>query len=142
MSVSEETSKINSNINLDNYLLNCYYHLIKSKEIHILLIIIEILLNILQELEVLLKDYKLSKKFNFIYSITYFFDKIASIFKIIIIIGLILIFDSLYIFIRIKKFRTKLAIISIIINLLEIFWFRIFGLIFLNLLFKLENQFY
>ena len=138
MSVSEETSKINHNIDSDNYLLNSYYHLIKNKEIHILLIIIEILLNILQELEVLLKGYKFSKKFIF-YSITNFFDKIASIIKLVIIIGFILIFDLLYIFIRIKKFRTKLAIISIIINLLEMFWFRTFGLIFFNLLFKLEK---
>ena len=140
MSVSEETSKINHSINSDNYLLNSYYHLIKNKEIHILLIIIEILLNILQELEVLLKDYKFSKKF-IVYNITTFFDKIASIVKLIIIIGFILIFDLLYIFIRIKKFRKKLAIISIIINLLEMFWFRTFGLIFFNLFFKQEKLF-
>ena len=141
MLYSEETSKINQNVNSDNYLLNSYYHLIKSKEIHILLIIIEMMLNILQELEILLKGQKLNKEFNIVYSITSVFDIITSIFKLIIIISFILIFDLLYIFIRIKKFKIKSVIISLIINVLEMFWFRTFVLIFFNLLLILEKQY-
>ena len=54
---SIEISKIDKNINSDNYLINCYENLIKIKVVHFLFILIEILLNALQELEVFIRGF-------------------------------------------------------------------------------------
>ena len=60
--------KIKSN----HYLSNCYRHIINSKIIHFLIIIIEVALNIFQELDIILRDFigiykeEKFKKFNYI----------------------------------------------------------------------------
>ena len=52
-----EIPDINKKIASNNYLSNCYKYLIREKIIHFLLIIIEILLNTIQELDIIFRDY-------------------------------------------------------------------------------------
>ena len=64
MSNVKKTSKINQKNNSDNYLLNCYNHLIKKKGIYFLLIFIELAVNIFQELEIFINSFKLNSSIN------------------------------------------------------------------------------
>ena len=137
--------KFQIKINSDNYLVNCYKYMAKSKAIHFLFIIIEIFMNIFQEIELDLKNAsseEIKIDLNYIRKITIIFDKISIIVKLIIIIAYILVFDIIYIILRIRKFKKKYIIVSILINILELFHFRIFVLIFFNLFFTLPNIFF
>jgi len=145
MSNIEDIPKINQKIYSDNYLLNCYNHLIKKKEIHFLFIFIEIALNIFHELEIFINGFKLNSSINnkiIALNINKFLKKISIIDKLLIVISSIIIFDLLYIFVKIKKFNIKNIIIYILVNVLEIFWFRIFNLIIFSLFFKLNKEFF
>ena len=140
--------KIYNYINYDNYLLNCYKHLTRIKEIHFFFILIELLLNILQELEVFSRNFILDNiskdktNLNLVSFFTINFNKIKSIIKLASVFGFIIIFDGLYFFIKIKKFKLKHIRISIIVNILEIFINRTFMLIFFNFVFTLNNEFF
>ena len=145
MSSKEETLKINQKIYSDNYLLNCYNHLIKKKEIHFLLLFVEMSLNFFQELEIFIKGFKFNSSKNnkfILLNTNNILEKISIINKLLIIIFSIILFDLLYIFIKIKKFNIKHIIIYIIINVLEILWFRTFNIIIFSLFFKLKKEFF
>ena len=87
-----EIIKIDKKINSDNYFINCYKNLIRTKLAHFLFILIEILLNVLQELEVFIRGFKsenISKKntgLNFISLLTNIFNKLPTFGKLGIII--------------------------------------------------------
>ena len=142
------TSKIRNAINSDNYLINCYINLTNIKSIHFLFILIEIFLNLFQELELFINDFSLEnatkKKFILNYNslLIYYFNKIPQIAKLISIFIIILIFDLLYIFIKTKKFRKNNIFNIIIINLLELFYFRAFMLIFLDMFCTLKEVYF
>ena len=99
-----DIKKIYKNISRSNYLSNCYRHLTESKIIHFLLILIEVLLNLIQELDILLRDFIFEKeeqkinKLSLISYITIKINKIPEIFLLLIIITFIAIFDLLFIF--------------------------------------------
>ena len=143
-----EALKIDKNINSDNYLINCYKNLIRIKVVHFLFILIEILLNVLLELEVYIRGFKaenITKKntgLNFVSLCTNIFDKLPTYGKLIIIIFYITITELLYYLIKKRKFKKNHICIKIIVNFLEIFFFRTFTLIFLNFFFTLEKEFF
>ena len=132
-------------INSNNYLSNCYRHLTKSKVIHFLFLLIEILINLFQELDTFLRDFKPGNeeqkpnKISFISSITEIFKKIPELLKLSIMILFVMIFDLIYLFLQRKNFLKNYIYISIIINILELLYFRIFVLIFFNLIFSLTK---
>jgi len=129
-------------INCDNYLVNSYKHLTKVKSIHFLFILIEIMINIFQELEIFFKvlySEEIIYGLNFITKISNHFDKLSIKVKLIIIILYIVLFDSVYITLKIRKFKRNYIIFIILVNILELFFFRTFMLIFLNLIFSLSN---
>ena len=137
--------KFQIEINSDNYLVNCYKSIAKTKAIHFLFILIEIFMNFFQEIELDLKNVssdEIKLDLNYIRKITIAFDKISIIVKLIVIIVYILVFDAIYIILRIQKFKKKYIIVSILINILELFHFRIFSLIFFNLFFTLPNIYF
>ena len=137
--------KFHFDINSDNYLVNCYKYIAKAKTIHFLFILIEIIMNVFQEIELDLKNASSDKNkldLNYLRKITVAFDKISTIVKLIVIILYILVFDVIYIILRIQKFKKKYVIISILINILELFHFRLFVLIFFNLFFTLPNIYF
>ena len=138
---------INKKITSNNYLSNCYKYLIRAKIIHFLLIIIELLLNTIQELDIIFRDYNpinhkekssiLSFLLSFVIIVN---EKIPNIYKLFIIITIGSIFDSLYLFIKKNNFVNKKYIhISIIINFLELFYFRAISLVFFNLIYSFNN---
>ena len=141
-----ETSKIDKNINSDNYLINCYENLIKIKAVHFLFILIEILLNILQELEVFIRGFtaenitKENTGLNFFSLLTNIFDKLPTYGKLAIIIFYMSIIELLYYLIKIRKFKINHIYIKIAVNFLEIFFFRTFTLIFLNFFFYTRKR--
>jgi len=140
-----EISKIEKNINSDNYFVNCYENLIRTKVVHFVFILIEILLNILQELEIFIRGFKeenISKKdmgLNLVSILTNLFDKLPTFGKLTIIIFYISFIGILYYFIK-KMFKIKYIFIKIGVNFLEIFFFRTFTLIFFNFFFTLEKE--
>ena len=142
-----EIPDINKKITSNNYLSNCYKHLIREKIIHFLLIIIEILLNTIQELDIIFRDYNpinhkekssiLSSILSFVIIVN---DKIPNIYRLLIMISLSMIFDLLYLFIKKYNFVNKKYIcISIIVNILELFYFRAISLIFFDLFYSFSN---
>ena len=145
---SFEISKIDKNINSDNYLINCYENLLRAKVVYFLFILIEILLNILQELEIFIRGFNaenITKKnlgLNFVSLLNNVFDKLPTLGKLIIIIFYISFIELLYYFIRKRKFKINYIYIKIGVNFLEIFIFRTFTLIFLNFFFTLEKEYF
>ena len=128
-------------ISLSHYLSNSYRNLIRTKAIHFILIIFEILLNVLQELDIFIKDFNKgnslnNNKFNFISEITFQYNKLKNPIKIIILFFFALIFDCLYLILKTKNFIKKTIYITIIINILDLIYFRVLALIFFNLLFS------
>ena len=146
MSMELKIPQIYKEINSNNYLSNCYRHLIRYKGIHFIFILIEILLNIFQEIEVFINDYKLDNALNnkpdinLVTYITLKFCKIKNIIKLIIIIAFIVIFDLLYTILKLKSIQIKHICFSILVNILEIIIFRTVTIIFLNLFFTLEKE--
>ena len=129
----------------NHYLSNSYRHLIKSKTIHFFVILIEILLNTTQELNIFCTDFLYDNEvkkiniFNFTMIINIFINKIPKIFRFFIMILFVIIFDLLYLFLQKNNYIIKNKYISIIVNILELLYFRIFMLIFFNLLFSFKN---
>mgnify|MGYP003571295802 CR=1 FL=1 len=133
-------------INYDNYLINSYICLTRIKTIHFLFIFIEILLNLFQELDIFVKGFKLVNKtkkyfnFNIVSLITNEFDKLSPYVNLLFLIFIIVIFDSLYLFIKLKKFKINNIVLIILINFLELFFFRTASLIFFSMFFNLKKN--
>ena len=148
MSIDIQTPDINKKINSDNYFSNCYIHLTKIKQIHFIFILIEILLNIFQELETILGGFNINNitnantGLNLVSGLTSSFDRLQGHIKFLILLSIILLFDSLYFILKIKKFKKKYIYISIIVDILELFFFRIFSLILFNIFFKFNTTFF
>ena len=146
MYLENEVPNISKEINSNNYLLNCYKYLTKIKGIHFLLILIELLLNIFQELETYIRGYKLdnisyNQNLYLLSPIINCFVKMPIIIKLIVVIVYFILFDGIYFFLRIKKIKINLIYISILVNILELFIYRAFMLIFFNLFFTLKKEF-
>ena len=146
MSIENDAPEMYKEINSNNYLSNCYKHLIKVNGIHFIFILIEILLNIFQAIEIFINSYQISydknnnSRLKIVYYIIKKFDKIKNLIKLIIIFSFIVIFDLLYIILKRKSFKIRLIRISIIVNILEIIIYRTIMIIFLNLVFTLEKE--
>ena len=128
----------------NNYLVNSYKHIIKSNIIHFIVTLIEILLNIFQELYIFIDgvnfDSELKNEFaDFILLLKNKISSLSSPIKLFIIFVYTIIFDSILIFLTIKKFNKKYKSISYLFNIMEFLHFRILLLIFLNIFFSFEN---
>ena len=116
----------------NNYLANCYKYLIRSKFLHFLAILLETLLNIFQELHIYMKDYEPKKDeykifFDFFQITSEKFQNLSSLIKILIILLYIIVFDVIYYFLGKIKCKKDNIYISILFNIIEIFFFRISG---------------
>ena len=132
-------------IDSDNYLTNSYNHLTRSKVIYFFFILIEIIINISQELETFLGGFNSEKNkgsLNYISYLTNQFDRIPIIGKIIVLLFFISIFDIIYYYLQKKKIKVKYNRVSILINILELFYFRVSTLILFNLFFTLPNFYF
>ena len=142
---NNEIPQISKDINRDNYFVNCYTHLTRAKELHFLFILIEMTLNIIYELEIYLRGFDLKKVHNSLNLVSYIiksFNEIPSLIKIITVYLYLIIFILLNIFVIIKKFKIFHIRITLLVDILEIFCFRAFLLIFLNCFFTLDPIFF
>ena len=137
--------KIYEKINSDNYLINSYEHLTRIKTVHFLFILIEIIINTIQELEIFLRDLsskEIKNNFNYISRFVQLLDTFSNINKFLIIILFMLVFDFIFVYLRKKRFKKKYIIVAIMINILELIYFRPFMLIYLDLLFSLPDLYF
>ena len=143
-----ELSSIGKKIKGENYLSNCYRRLIRTKIIHFLFLLIEILLILTQEIDIFHREFepKDNKKQKIVISpiilLVRKFGNFPGYINFLIIILSILIFDSLYIFLCKNDIKKKDIFISIIINFLELFYFRLYTLFFYSLVFSLPKLFF
>ena len=145
---TEKLSSIDKKMKEDNYFINCYRFLIRSKFFYFLLLLIEILLILLQEIDIFQRGFKpmyntngeiiispiilLIKKFNNFPEYVNFLITVLSM----------IIFDALYLFLCRKDIRKNNIYYKILINLLEFFIFRIYVLFFYCLLFILTKLYF
>ena len=132
-------------INHGNYLINSYISLTRIKSFHFLFILLEILLNIFQELDIFFKGFKINvPKNDFCYNIvsllTSEFEKISPHKNLLFFVFIIAISDSLYLFIKLKKFKINNIFLTIIINFLELFFFRTGSLLLFSMFINLKNN--
>ena len=137
-----EIPKIYKKINSNNYLSNCYRVLTRSKTIHFLCILIEMILNVLQELEVFSKMFKNEENsgLNYISYITDIFDNLDNNIKLAIMILLVILIDCLYFIYTKNNYKFKNIGNIIIINILELFFFRTAVQIYFNFYFTIRKE--
>ena len=120
------------------YLSNSYKYLIRSKAVHFMVTLIEILLNIIQELFIFLQGFNTQKNTQkkILKIISFIPEKIqglTSITKLIVTILYILIFDAVYYFLGRNKYKKEKPYMRFVFDIVELFFFRISMLLFLNL---------
>ena len=140
-----DNKSIENGIKKENYLSNCYRRLIRSKFIHFLLILLEILLILLQEIDIFNRGYKPRFKtdgqivISPITLLVHTFDKLKIYIKFLTIILSMIIFDTIYIYLCKTDIKEKNIFSFIMVNFLELFYFRIYTLFFFSLLFTLPK---
>ena len=132
----------------NNYiLLNSYNNIIKSIIVHFMIIIFDVFLILFEELDIFIKSFETkntdekSINLSLISLIIIQFCKLTESVRIIILLILIIVLDSLFIFIKRKNFQAYNIYISIIVNILDLFYFRLFSLVLLNLLLSFKNNY-
>ena len=139
------TPKIYEKINSDNYLINSYEYLTQIKSVHFVFILIEMIINTIQELEIFLRDLSsndIKYNVNYISRFVQLFDKLSIAIRFLIIIAFAFVFDLIFVYLGKKRFKKKYIIVSIMINILELFYFRPFMLIYMDLLFSLPDLYF
>ena len=144
-----ELSFINRKIKLDNYLSNCYRRLIRSKIIHFLLLLIDFILILSQEIDILNRGFKTrynKKEEEIIISpiiiLLLKLDNIPKYINCLIVILSMLIFDSMYIILCKLDIKNNYKSLYVLVNILELFYFRIYILFLYTLLFTLPNLYF
>ena len=122
----------------NNYLANCYKYLIHSKSIHFIASLIETLFNIIQELYIFHREYNLEKDkknkiLEFLIFIPEHIDTLSMVFKALIILLYIIVFDIIYYYLGKIKYKKENIYIIILYNIIELFFFRISMILFLNI---------
>ena len=139
---------INKTIKDDYYLSNCYRKVTRSKIIHFLFSLIDITLMILHEIDIFKTEFKpkIKTKGKIIVSpiilITNELDNCPNYIIFLIIIIPIIIFDSIYIYLCKNDIKGNGIFYYIIINFLELFYFRIYLLFFYSFLFNLIKSYF
>ena len=142
--MSSEIPKIYKIINSNNYLSNSYRILTRSKTIHFLCILIEMIINVLQELEVFTKIFKNEENLslNYISYITGIFDNWNIYFKFATMVILVILIDFLYLIYTKNNYKSKCIGNIIIINILELLFFRTAVLIYFNFYFTIRKEYF
>ena len=146
--LERKNSIIEKKIKGENYFSNCYKRLIRSKIVHFLFLLIEIIFILLQEIDIFNRGFqpRNSKNGKIIISpiilLINKLDTFPTYVNFLIIILSMLIFDSLYLFLCQKDIKKKDVFIFIVINILELFYFRLYTLFFYGLLFTLSKLYF
>jgi len=139
-----EIPKIYKIMKSNNYFSNCYRILTRSKTIHFLCILIEMILNILQELELFVKMYKNDENssLNYILYITDIFDKLNANIKLMIMVPILVLIDITYYIYNKNNYKVNKIVNIIIINILELFFFRTVVLIYFDFYFTIRKEYF
>ena len=139
-----EIPKIHKKINSNNYFSNCFRILTRSKAVHFLCILIEMIINVLQELELFIKMYKNDENssLNYISYITDIFDKLNANIKLMIMVPILVLIDIIYYIYTKNNYKAKNIGNAIIINILELFFFRTVVLIYFNFYFTIRKEYF
>ena len=136
---------INRSIKDDNYLLNSYRRLTRSKIIHFLFLLIDNILILIQEIDIFVREFKPrnNKQSKLILSpIILLINKLDNYpeyaISLLIILS-ILVFDSFYLFLSKNDIKRNNVFLYIIMNFLDLFYFRLYTLLLLCLLFSLNK---
>ncbi len=140
---------IGKRIQIDNYLSNCYRRLIRSRIFHFLFLLIEFFLMASQAIDIFNRGFR--PRYNtheneVIISPTIILmiklDNFPEYINYLIIMLPMIIFDSLYIYLCNVDIKGNYKILNVIINFLEIFYFRLYISFFYTLLFTLTNMYF
>ena len=136
-------NKFSQELNKDNYLSNCYNHLTRLKIFHFILLIYEMFLNLLYEVQTFAKGFQIQNVPNSNSNLGVGnFGNLSSLIKFVLSLFLIPIFDSIYIFLKLKKFQQYYISITILIDILESISFRSFILLFFIFFFSLTEIYF
>ena len=131
----------------NNYLVNCYKYLVRSKTVHFIVTFIEILLNISQELYIFSRSYNLEKNnqnntLKIILFIPEYLESLSMAIKILIVFIYITLFDLIYYFLGKFKYKNEKIYIILIFNIIELVYFRLSMLLFLDIFCCLSYVFF
>ena len=130
------------------YFLNCYRRLIRSKIVHFLFSLCDIIILILHEIDIFKRDFKTEVKIEdeiiinpiilIIQKLKFFPDYI----NFLIVIIPVIVFDVLYIYLCEYNIKNNYMIYTILINFFELFYFRLYVLLFYCTLFTLIKSYF
>ena len=132
----------------NNYFLNCYRRLIRSKIIHFLFTLCDIIILIVHEIDIFKRDFKTEIKIEdkiIINPIILIIKKLNSFpdyANFLIVIIPVIVLDSLYIYLCEYNIKNNNMFYNILINFFELFYFRLFVLLFYSALFTLINSYF
>ena len=139
---------ITRSIKDENYLSNSYRRLTRSKIIHLLLLLIDIFLILFHEVDILHRGFKPREKVDkkkIISPILFLIkkiDKFPEFVHFLLTIIPLLIFDIIYLFLCKNDIRNRNILLYIIINFFELFYNRLYVLLFFSLLFSLTKMYF
>ena len=132
----------------EHYLSNCYKRLTRSKIIHFLFLLIEILLILIVKLDIFNRKFEPRTKIEgkiIINPIILLINKIDSLPTYIIFLITIIpiiIFDFFYLLLCKYYIKSENKFFKIIINFFELFYFRLYTILFYSLLFSLTKLYF
>ena len=139
------------NIKDENYLSNSYRRLTRSKIIHFLFLLIDILLILFHEIDIIHRGFKprdkTDGKIKILISPTILLiqklEKFSSLFHFLLILIPLLVFDFIFLFLcKIDIKKKKILLLFIIINFMDLFYFRLYVLFFYCIFFSLTNIYF
>ena len=129
------------------YLANSYKCLIRSRFVHFLVTFIEILLNIIQELYIFVTRYNIEQNAHKnLFKIFLYFPELihnlTTIIKILLILFYVIIFLIIYYFLGKFKYKKDNLYITILYNIIDLFYFRILMILFLDFFCSLSYTYF
>jgi len=114
----------------NHYLANSYKCIIRTRLVHFLVTLIEVLLNIIQQLYIFVTRYNLEKNaqksmFKTLLFFPELIHNINNVVKILLILFYVIFFHSTYFILGKYKYKKDDLLIIILYNIIELIYFRI-----------------
>ena len=122
----------------NHYLANSYKCIIRTRLVHFLVTLIEVLLNIIQQLYIFVTRYNLEKNaqksmFKTLLFFPELIHNINNVVKILLILFYVIFFQSTYFILGKYKYKKDDLLIIILYNIIELIYFRISMIFFLDI---------
>lgn len=132
----------------NNYFLNCYRRLVRSKIVHFLFSLCDIIILILHEIDIFRRDFNTKIKIedkviiNPIILIIQKLNNFPDYINFLIIIIPVIVFDTLYIYLCEYNIKSNYIFYNVLINFYELFYFRLYLLLYYSILFTLIKSYF